>query len=151
VIADGYSGDDKHEMQKCIETRKIIDGVDWECDVRKNYSETNLGCARRVSSGLDWVFNQVEEAIILEDDCLPDPSFFRFCTDLLERYRSDNRIFSISAQNFYGQAVPEASYYFSRYHHCWGWATWKRAWQHFDFEMKLWPEVREKNPSRYFA
>ena len=145
VIADGYDGDDETKIRAIAETRRIIDEVNWECEVRKNYSETNLGCARRVSSGLDWIFEQVEEAIILEDDCVPDLAFFWFCEELLEKYRFDDRIFSISAQNFYPQADHPYSYTFSQHHHCWGWATWKRAWNYFDFDMKLWSEVREKN------
>ncbi|HBE19774.1 MAG TPA: hemolytic protein HlpA-like protein [Cyanobacteria bacterium UBA11149] len=145
VIADGPRADKLGEAEKCAAARAIIDRVDWDCEVLTNYSEINLGCAKRVSSGLDWVFDNVEDAIILEDDCVPNPTFFQFCEELLERYKDDHRIFSISAQNVQlGSKRTEYSYYFSRYNHCWGWATWKRAWQHFDFDMKLWPEVREK-------
>lgn len=145
VIADGPRDDKPGEWYKCEATRQIIDGVDWECEVLKNYSETNLGCARRVSSGLDWVFENVEEAIILEDDCVPHQTFFRFCEELLERYRNDSRIMVVSGNNFqFGRRRNSDSYYFSRYNHCWGWATWKRAWRYFDFEMKLWPEIRDQ-------
>lgn len=143
VIADGSRVDRPTEAEKCANTRAIIERVDWDCEVLKNYSETNLGCAKRVSSGLDWVFDKVEEAIILEDDCVPHPTFFRFCEELLDRYRYDNRIVSISGQNVqFGRKRTEYDYYFSRYNHCWGWATWRRAWQHFDFDMKLWSEIQ---------
>ncbi|MGQ4646875.1 glycosyltransferase family A protein [Lyngbya aestuarii] len=146
VIADGPRTDRPGEAEKCAATRAIIERVDWECEVLKNYSEINLSCAKRVSSGLNWVFEQVEDAIILEDDCVPHPSFFRFCEELLERYKDDSRVVSISGQNVqFGRQRTEYSYYFSRYNHCWGWATWKRAWQYFDFEMKLWPEVKKHN------
>jgi hypothetical protein len=146
VIADGPRADQPGEAEKCAATRKIIDCVDWDCEVLKNYSEINLGCGKRVSGGLDWVFDQVEEAIILEDDCLPHPTFFRFCEELLERYRYDERIASISGQNVqFGRKRTEYSYYFSRFNHCWGWATWRRAWQDFDFSMKLWSEISEKD------
>lgn len=105
-----------------------------------------MGLKRRVSSGLDWVFNTVEEAIILEDDCLPHPTFFRFCEDLLEYYRNDERVMLVAGTNFqFGHKRTEYSYYFSRYIDCWGWATWKRSWQHYDFEMKDWPETRDNN------
>ena len=144
VIADGPREDRLGEAEECAATRSIIERVDWDCEVIKNYSEINLGCGLRVSSGLDWVFSQVEEAIILEDDCLPDPSFFRFCEELLERYRYDQRILAISGQNVqFGRKRTEDSYYFSRYTFCWGWASWRRAWQYYDFTMKLWPEVRD--------
>jgi hypothetical protein len=86
----------------------------------------------------------VEAAIVLEDDCLPHPTFFRFCEELLERYRDDERIMAISGDNFqFGRQRSKYSYYFSRYPHCWGWATWRRAWQHYDGDMDLWPVIRE--------
>ena len=144
VIADGPRADRLGEAEKCAAARSIIDGVDWECEVLTNYSDVNLGCKIRVSSGLDWVFSEVEEAIILEDDCLPDPSFFPFCEELLERYRHDNRIAVISGLNLqFGRKRTDYSYYFSIYNHCWGWASWRRAWEHFDYDMKLWPLVRD--------
>ncbi len=146
VVADGARNNKIGEAEKCLATRAIIDQVDWECEVLTNYSEVNLGCRKRVSSGLDWVFSQVEEAIILEDDCLPDPSFFRFCEELLEKYRYEPKIMLISGQNIqFGQKRRDYSYYFSRYNHCWGWASWKRAWQYYDNEMKLWTKVRDEN------
>lgn len=144
VIADGPRADRPGEAEKCEASRAIIERVDWNCEVLTNYSEVNLGCAKRVTSGLDWVFEQVEEAIILEDDCLPDPTFFRFCEELLEKYRHDGRVVSISGQNVQmGRKRTNYSYYFSRYNHCWGWASWRRAWQYYDFQMKLWAEVRD--------
>lgn len=143
VVADGPRSDKAGEAKKCAEVRAIIDTVDWDCEVLINYSEINLGCKKRVSSGLDWAFSLVEEAIILEDDCLPDPTFFRFCQELLEKYRDDKRIMGISGDNFqFGRKRTGYSYYFSRFNDCWGWATWRRAWQYYDHEMKLWEEIR---------
>jgi hypothetical protein len=108
--------------------------------VLTQFSATNLGCKRRVSSGLDWVFSKVEEAIILEDDCLPSLSFFSFCQVLLDRYRHDKRIFLVSGDNFqFGRRRTDFSYYFSRYPHIWGWASWRRAWENFDASMSSWP------------
>ena len=144
VVADGPRIDRPNEAEKCAAARAIIDRVDWKCEVLTNYSETNLGCKYRVSTGLDWVFSQVEEAIIIEDDCLPSPSFFYFCQTLLERYRDDERIMHISGNNFqFGQSRTEHSYYFSKYNHIWGWASWRRAWKHYDVEMKTWEECKE--------
>jgi hypothetical protein len=145
VIADGPRADRPGEAEKCAATRAIIDRVDWECEVLINYSDINLGCKRRVSSGIDWVFSQVEEAIILEDDCLPAPSFFPFCQTLLEKYREDDRVMMISGDNFQPEDGQfEDSYYFSKYIHIWGWATWRRAWQHYDVEMTSWQNFRDK-------
>ena len=119
--------------------------IDWPCEVVRHYAETNMGCRQRVSSGLDWVFEQVEEAIILEDDCLPDPTFFPYCDSLLDHYREDERIGHIGGtDNNPGDPRGQASYYFSRYTSIWGWATWRRAWKSYDVEMREWPESRLK-------
>jgi hypothetical protein len=142
VVADGPRSADEREL--CERTRAVIDRVDWDCEVLTNYSDVNLGCKRRVSSGLDWVFEQCEEAIILEDDCLPDLTFFRFCAELLEKYRHDERIVIISGNNFqFGRNPTPYSYYYSLYGHTWGWASWRRAWRYYDLDMKLWPTSRQ--------
>jgi hypothetical protein len=114
--------------------------------VLTNFSDVNLGCKRRVSSGIDWIFEQVEEAIILEDDCLPVPAFFRFCQDLLERYRHDRRVGMISGDNFqFGRRFNDDSYYFSKYVHIWGWASWRDRWiGSYDVTMAKWPRMRDE-------
>ncbi len=146
VIADGSRAERPGEAEKCAAARAIIDRVDWDCEIFRNYSDVNLGCDPRISSGLNWVFETVEEAIILEDDCVPHSTFFRYCEELLERYRHDARVMNISGQNvLFGRHRTEYSYYFSRYTLCWGWASWRRAWQYFDVDVKLWPEIRDQN------
>jgi hypothetical protein len=152
VIADGPRADRPGEAEKCAAARAIIDQVDWECEVLTNYSDINLGCKYRVSSGIDWVFAEVEEAIILEDDCLPAPSFFQFCQTLLEKYRHDERIMAICGNNFQNsQSRTPYSYYFSKYNHIWGWASWCRAWQHYDVNMKTWPEFLDSGLMQYVS
>jgi len=144
VIADGPRTDQSGEDEKCAAVRDIIEQVDWDCQVLKNYSDLNLGCRKRVASGLDWAFSLVDEAIILEDDCVPHPTFFHYCQELLERYRTDERVMTISGNNFqFGRRRAKYSYYFSRYAHLWGWATWRRAWNFYDVDMKSWPEIRD--------
>lgn len=145
VIADGPRN--VEEKMKCDETRSIIDSVDWKCEVRKNYSEVNMGCRKRLSSGLNWVFEEVDRAIIFEADCLPHSSFFPFCEELLEKYKDDERVMHISGnffqhknKNFYS----EDSYYFSVIPHIWGFATWRRAWKHYDPDIKKWPLAESK-------
>lgn len=146
VVADGPRQNRAGEKERCEAVRKIFDDVDWDCELLTNYSDTNMGCAPRVASGIDWAFANTEEAIVLEDDCLPHPTFFRFCDEMLEKYRDDERIMTISGDNFqFGKKRWDYSYYFSRYVHVWGWATWRRAWQHFDLHMSNWPMVREGN------
>ena len=142
VVADGprFSA----EAEKCQQARTIIERVNWDCEVLTNFSDRNLGCKARVSSGLDWVFSQVSEAIILEDDCLADPSFFSFAERLLEHYRDDERVMHISGGNFVSDKINlEHSYYFSRYAFAgYGWASWSRAWKYYDKDMKSWPEFK---------
>ena len=146
VIGDGPRANRVGEADKVAATRSIIERVNWECEVLTNFSETNLGCKHRVSSGIDWVFAQVEEAIILEDDCLPHPTFFRFCEELLERYRHDQRIGMISGDNFqFGRRRNDDSYYFSKYVHIWGWASWRDRWVgSYDVTMAKWPRIRDE-------
>lgn len=146
VFADGPRENRPGEAEKCAAARAIIDRVDWDCEVLKNYSEVNIGPARRISTGVTWVFDNVEEAIVLENDCLVHPTFFRLCDELLERYKDDTRIASIAAHNIqFGRQRDKYSYYFSRYTHSWGWASWRRAWQHYDFDMKLWPQIKAES------
>jgi len=142
IIADGPRFIE--EQEKCFDARNIIKTIDWDCDIYKNFSDINLGCRERVFSGLNWVFSQVEEAIILEDDCLPSPSFFYFCQNLLEKYRYDERIMSIGGTCTNGDLVArhKYSYYFSQYTEIWGWASWRRAWQYYDVEMKTWSNFK---------
>ncbi len=143
VVADGPRANRPGEAEKCAATRAIINRVDWECEVLRNFSDVNLGCQKRVVSGLDWVFSEVEEAIILEDDCLPTPSFFHFCQTLLEYYRHDERIMHIGGNNFQPSSRTNYSYYFSKYNHCWGWASWRRAWKYYDVDMKTLQEYKK--------
>jgi hypothetical protein len=144
VVADGPRPNLPGEAEACAATRRITEKIHWPCEVLRNYADTNRGCARRVATGIEWVFQNVEEAIILEDDCVPDPTFFRFCDEMLERYRDDERVMCISGDNFQGgRRRTDDSYYFSLFTHIWGWATWRRAWRHFDLDMALWPAFRD--------
>lgn len=140
LIADGPRSE--AEAEKCRQAREVVEQIDWDCDVRRNYSATNLGCGPRVSSGISWVMSEEERAIIIEDDCLPDQSFFGFCQEMLERYANDDRVMHVTGGNYLFDKTPIAeSYYFSRYSFVWGWATWRRAWRHFDRLNGSWPEL----------
>ena len=144
VIADGPRAHVPEDNEKCLLARAVVDAVDWPCEVIKRFSDKNQGSMGNISGGLDWLFTLENEAIILEDDCVPDSSFFRFCDELLEKYRDDERVAQISGDNFqFGRKTFPHSYYFSRYNHCWGWATWRRAWQENDNAMTYWPDFRD--------
>ncbi|NEV63007.1 glycosyltransferase family 2 protein [Thiorhodococcus minor] len=141
VAADGPRADRIGELDRCEKVRQIATGVDWPCQVYTRFRDSNLGCKRAVSDALDWFFGEEEAGIVLEDDCLPHPDFFLFCDALLARYAEDARVSVITGDNFQrGRRRGDASYYFSKYNHCWGWASWRRAWRLYDGELHFWPE-----------
>ncbi len=143
IAADGPRRNCPKEKEKCKEVRAIATDVDWDCEVKTLFREENLGCRIAVSTAIDWFFENEPEGIILEDDCLPDQSFFIFCEELLQRYRKNERVMVISGNYFHGDyLLPSCSYFFSRYNHCWGWASWRRAWQHYEPKMSSWPRLR---------
>lgn len=140
IVADGPRPSRPEDAQLCRDTREIVSSPDWPCELLTNFADENLGCRLRLSSGLDWVFQQVPESIILEDDCLPCASFFSFCSQMLSRYRDDSRIMHISGDNYQdGKRRGHASYFFSRYPLSWGWASWRRAWRYYDVNILSWP------------
>jgi len=147
VVADGPRSNNSTDIKNCHKVRKIIKKfVDWPCEVLTNYSDNNLGCKIRVATGLDWVFSKVEEAIILEDDCIPQTTFFRFCEELLDEYRDNDRVSIISGSNlFISRKKSPDSYYFSVFPQAWGWATWKRFWVNYDVGIKQWPVLKNSN------
>ncbi len=138
VAADGPRQDKAGDHEKCQAVRNLLrDGIDWDCDLRLLLREENLGCKRAISSAIDWYFEQVEEGIVLEDDTLPSPGFFPYCEELLRRYRGDESVLHISGDNFqFGRKRGAGSYFFSIYNHNWGWASWRRAWQLYDGQMR---------------
>ena len=137
VLADGPRSPEEAEL--CSRTRSVTEWIDWDCELKTDFSEVNLGCRQRCVSGFDWVFSQVDEAIFLEDDCVPDPTFFRFCEEMLQHYRHDMRIMMINGSNYLERWKAESqSYHFSNFGSPWGWATWKRAWKFNDVTMKDW-------------
>ena len=143
LIADGPRKDRKGEEELCNQARKVVEEIQWDCEVFKNFSATNLGCKERLASGLSWVFSQVPQTIILEDDCLPHPSFFPFCWELLEKYKYEEKVGMINGHSLDTPPKDDQSYYFSRYGHVWGWASWQRVWKDYDQDIKSWPEVKK--------
>lgn len=143
LVCDAPRADRPGERERCAAVRTLLENVDWPCAVERQYADENMGCRRRISSGIDWVFSRTEEAIFLEDDTLPEPTFFRFADELLERYRDDERVLMISAYNVMGGAPSSESYWFSLLPRIWGWAGWRRAWQGYDVTMADWPAMKE--------
>lgn len=138
VAADGPRGARKGEKEVCEEVRKIATAVDWKCEVKTLFRKKNLGCGLAVSQAITWFFKNEKMGIILEDDCLPDQSFFSYCSELLKKYEKNEKIWHISGDNYQhnGGVRTSYSYFFSKYTHIWGWASWRRAWKNYDFELK---------------
>ena len=153
IAADGERPDKEGEAEKVAQTRELVlSGIDWPCEVKTLFRDANLGCRMAVSSAIDWFFEQEEAGIILEDDCLPDQSFFRFCEELLEYYRHDTRVMAISGDNFQqGQQRGQYSYYFSQLPHCWGWASWRRAWSMYHVAIEHFEEIMAEPSYREFT
>ncbi len=145
VVADGPRLNNIGDTDRCEQVRKIVTEVDWSCEFKTLFRNENKGCKYGVSEGINWFFENEEEGIIIEDDVLPLLSFFQYCDELLERYRNNTDIASISGSNFISKNFkPKESYFFSKYTHIWGWATWRRVWQNYDVNMKAWPEWFDK-------
>ena len=146
VIADAPRR--KQEEERCNQVKELIENIDWSCQIFKEYANSNMGCRKRIVSGLDWLFSLEEEAIILEDDCIPDLSFFKYSDELLERYRETPEVMMISGTNLLNEITNKAqSYNFAKFGSIWGWATWKRAWIKYDMALEYW----KKNLNDYQA
>lgn len=137
IASDGPREDRPGEKETVEKVRKyILDNIDWPCKVKTLFRKENLGCKYAVSEAISWFFKNVEQGIILEDDCLPNQDFFRFCQELLIKYKKDKKIMMISGNNFIGGFKNEdGSYTLSRYSHIWGWATWRRVWKEYNVDL----------------
>lgn len=138
---------DKKDLLLAVKTRKIVELIDWDCEIKTKFSKKPLGCKYGVSSAINWFFQNVNMGIILEDDCLPSLSFFKYCDQLLNKYKNNNKIMSISGFNPLDNSFfkDNSSYTFSYYGSIWGWATWKRAWNKYELNMKSWNNKSSKD------
>lgn len=152
VAADGPRANEVGEAERIDEVRRIATAVDWDCELKTLFRDKNLGCGKAVSGAITWFFENEPEGIILEDDCLPADSFFRFCDELLERYREDNRIGLISGSYSLPTKISSngESYFLARYGRIWGWASWRRAWDGYDLHIPFWPRMKELQSHRCF-
>lgn len=149
VAADAPREGCPDEAKRCMETRAIIDKIDWPCELKTLYREKNLGCKLAVSSAINWFFEQEEYGVILEDDCLPDISFFPFCKELLIKYKDDERIGHIGGDCFFPElATKNQSYDFCSFAHIWGWASWRRVWINYDVNFDYWTKYKNNKNKR---
>jgi len=128
------------EEAKVNSVRKLVDQVDWKCEVHTRFLESHMSVRDSIFSSISWFFENEEQGIILEDDCLPNPEFFKFCSEMLYRYKKEESVWAITGNNFQnGILRGDASYFFSSQPHIWGWATWKSIWVKVDQSMSFWP------------
>src|SRR5262245_21741029 len=145
VFGDGPRAERPDDQEKCAAARAVVERLEeTDCEIVTSYAGTNLGCGRGPAEAINWVFRHTDRAIILEDDCVPHPSFFPFCDEMLERYRDDRRVMHVAGYTFqFEEATTPYSYSFSCHNLCaGGWATWRRAWRYHDLGLALWPELR---------
>lgn len=146
IASDGPRRDRYEEdWSKIAQCRQLASEVDWECSVKTKFSEENQGCGAGVSGAISWAFETEERLIIVEDDCIPSLSFFTFCNAMLEKYQDNERIMNIAGTRWSEDyPIEDCDYFYTRYANIWGWATWKRAWQRYDFYMSDYPKFKEK-------
>ena len=144
IISDGPRKNFENDHERVIQSRKLFEKIDWKCEVFFNNSESNLGCRKRIISGLNWVFGQVEKTIILEDDCIPSEEFFLFMELMLNKYQTNKEISSVCGTNFLPDwNKTKDSYLYSKYCHVWGWGTWKDRWEKIDFNLDKLQEIKK--------
>ncbi|MGA2796335.1 MAG: glycosyltransferase family 2 protein [Thermoguttaceae bacterium] len=151
VAANAPRPGNAEEAVRCEAVRKIVQAVDWDCSLHTLFREEHLGAGESVSSAITWFFETVDAGIILEDDCLPDATFFHFCSEMLERYRNTTNVMQVAGYNLLsGSYDSGADYHFSHFGWQWGWATWKRAWDCYDLRMTSWPEFKRLGLHKQF-
>ncbi len=144
LISDAPREGREDDVEKVNETRGYVEShIDWDCELHKNYAESNMGCKNRVYTGISWVLENEETTIILEDDVVPMPEFFRYCQEMLEHYKDNEKVMMVSGTNLLKNHKIDKQYTFSCFSSIWGWATWKRAWDKYDVDIKGWPEVHK--------
>ena len=137
IAANAPNPQKEDDEIKCLKARQCTENVDWQCDVKRWYRDTHLTAGESISSAISWFFENEEEGIIIEDDILAHPDFFKYCDEMLDRYREDERIHLIAGRNSFFYSIPEhqASYFFSRYMMIWGWASWRRVWNTYQYDL----------------
>jgi len=138
------------DKEKCIAVKKVLKNINWNCKVITNFNKKNMGCRTSVSDGINWFFSKEEMGVILEDDCLPNNSFFKYCEILLKKFYNNKNISVISGSNFQEKIWGNNDYYFSKYNHCWGWACWRRSWKFYDDKMSFWSQWKKTKKWKLF-
>lgn len=150
IACDGFKNNKEGDQEKVSAVRQwVLSSIDWECQIETRFAEENQGCKYGPANAISWIFDNEEEAIILEDDIVADESFFWYCQDMLERYKNDTRIMLVSGHKGVWDFPIDEDYFFTAYNPIWGWATWRRAWERFDDKMKQWPHIKKDRTLKY--
>ena len=151
IAADGPRAGNLEDAEKCREVRRIVSNIDWSCEVKTLFRDKNLGFSEGERTAFEWFFDNVEEGIILEDDGLPHPDFFRFASEMLAKYRYNDQVMMITGNNFVPDFKTDDSYFFSNFFAIWGWASWRRVWKQYDMNINSWskPESKAKLKTLY--
>ncbi len=149
INQDGPRKNNENDLELCKRVQEIAINPNWDCEVFTNFNASNKGCRSSVSNGIKWFFESEREGIILEDDCIPSLSFFSFCEKMLNKYEEDKSVHVISGSNFQKKKIiGNGDYYFSKYAHCWGWATWKQSWENYDDDLSFWNTLKKSKEWR---
>ena len=152
ISSDGPRTNYPAEKEVVLKIRKdLLASINWPCTVKTLFREKNLGCKYAASGAIDWFFDNVEQGIVLEDDCLPSQGFFKFCQKILNKYKDDQRIMHVSGTNVEGVSSTNETYFFTKVYNAWGWATWRRAWKLYDIDVKQWPKFKKEGWMRDFS
>jgi len=143
----------KTDIKKHTETLEIIENIDWNCEVNYLRYQNHLSARDSIYNSISWFFENVEEGIILEDDCLPNESFFKFCEILLSKYKNNKEINMIAGTNYFEDLNDEMNYFYSKHFMVWGWATWKDRWQEFKLEdfSRYYQELQITSLKKYYS
>ena len=150
ISSDGPRKNNLYDEILCRKTKDNLLKIRWKCSIKKKYLISNQGCRKAVSNGISWFFKNENHGIILEDDCIPNLDFFKFCSINLKKYENSKKIGTITGNNFQKKTNIKETYYYSKYPHCWGWATWRRSWKIYNKKISFWPYYKNTNKWKNF-
>ncbi len=146
LAADGARPTHPTDELNCAAVKQVLSNIPWQCEVKTLYHTQNLGCKTAVTQALNWFFTHEPHGIVLEDDCMPHPSFFGFCEELLHHHQHNPQITHIAGYNPLKSTEPPQSYFYTNIPLVWGWATWRRAWAQF---TPITPETLAQTPINF--
>lgn len=121
------------EVERNNEIRAYVNEIDWKCDLHTWFREETANVYDSLRGAIDWLFDNEERGIVLEEDCVPTKAFFSFVDQLIVKFENEKNVWCISGDNFIDDNLIPNDYYFSQYHYMYGWATWADRWHKIDW------------------